>query len=124
MKRLVREKPAIRKGIAVTLPFWLHPNEERSFVARFNFNEDGSLREVFARPFKTGAHLEGHLDKFCMAVSRALKFGDTIENIWACLDDGAPVDGQDIFTALVRGAVQSEREMLAEMAASAGRLTT
>lgn len=118
MNKLARNHPTIRRGVTVTLCYWINQNK-REFAARFNFNDDGSLREAFARPFKTGADLEGLLDKFCIAVSRALKFGDTIENICACMDDGAPIEGQDIFTALVRGALQIEREMLAEMAAAA-----
>ncbi len=116
MRAPARKLPSIRRGMTVTLSYWINQNE-REFAARFNFNDDGTLREAFARPFKTGADLEGLLDKFCIGISRALKFGDTIENIWACMDDGAPAQGQDIFTALVRGAIQVEREMLAEIAA-------
>jgi len=112
---------AHRAGLAIKVPYWLggdpkHGGSARKMVLRVNFNADGTVREVFARPFKTGADLEGLLDKFCIGVSRALKFGDTLENFWSCIDGNSPIEGQDIFTAVVRGAVMLEREMLEAMA--------
>lgn len=118
------QAPNSRAGVAIHVPYWLggdpkHGGSARDMLLRVNFNKDGTVREVFARPFKTGADLEGLLDKFCIAVSRALKFGDTIENFWACIDGTGTtaVEGQDIFTAVVRGALMLERESLAIVAA-------
>ena len=80
-----REKmPFRRKGMRVELHYMAGLDEKR-FTAEFNFYEDGRLGEVFARPFKTGADLEGLLDKFCIAVSHLLQLGMEITSLWKSL---------------------------------------
>ncbi len=90
------------------------------FTGEFNFYADGRLGELFARPFKTGADLENLLDKFCIAVSRLLQHGETIDSFAHCIDDGTPAGARDIFHALIAGGVEAEKQMKHELSAAAG----
>lgn len=99
--------PWLRHGVAVPLKCQLGKNT-MEFTAEFNFYPDGRLGEVFARPFKTGADLEGLLDKFCIAVSKMLQRGEDIEAFWAGIDDGTPAKERDIFSALLAGGAQAQ----------------
>ncbi len=99
--------PWLRHGVAVPLQCLLGMNT-CDFTAEFNFYPDGRLGEVFARPFKTGADLEGLLDKFCIAVSKLLQRGECIEALWAGIDDGTPAEKRDIFAALLAGGAQAQ----------------
>jgi hypothetical protein len=99
--------PWLRHGVAVPLKCQLGKNT-MPFTAEFNFYPDGRLGEVFARPFKTGADLEGLLDKFCIALSKLLQRGEDIESFWAGIDDGTAPNDRDIFAALVAGGAQAQ----------------
>jgi hypothetical protein len=99
--------PWLRHGLAVPLKCQLGKNT-MEFTAEFNFYPDGRLGEVFARPFKTGADLEGLLDKFCIAVSKLLQRGEDVEAFWAAIDDGTPDKDRDIFSALLAGGAQAQ----------------
>ena len=110
--------PAHRSGICMRLECRLAQNTF-AFNAHFNFYEDGRLGEMFAHPFKTGADLEGLLDKFCIAVSRLLQHGDRISDFWHSVDDGTPPEARDIFSAIIVGGIEAEKAKLAELALAA-----
>jgi hypothetical protein len=99
--------PWLRPGVAVQLECMLGKNTLQ-FTAEFNFYPDKRMGEVFARPFKTGADLEGLLDKFSIVVSKLLQRGEDICELWASLDDGTPAEQRDIFSALVAGGAQAQ----------------
>lgn len=108
--------PWRREGMRVQLQCLLGGSSTK-FTADFNFYEDGRLGEVFARPFKTGAGLEGLLDKFCIAVSHLLQLGMDIEELWQKLDDSAAPEERDIFSAMIAGGVEAQELKKAEIAA-------
>lgn len=111
--------PWQRHGVCVSLLCDMGGNEFK-FDAHFNFYEDGRLGEMFARPFKTGAHMEALLDKFCIAVSRLLQHGMRIDEFWASVDDGMTGNRRDIFSAVICGGVEAEQQKMRELAIAAG----
>lgn len=106
--------PMQRCGVCIPLGCRLG-NNKFEFNAHFNFYEDGRLGEMFAHPFKTGADLESLLDKFCIAVSRCLQHGDRIIDFWHSVDDGTPPEARDIFSAIIVGGIEAEKQKMAEM---------
>lgn len=91
------------------------------FDAQFNFHDQtGDLRELFARPFRTGADLEDLLDKFCIGISMGLQHGISIHEFARVMGAGAAKEDRDIFSALIAAGVEAEAQKKRELLALAG----
>lgn len=85
-----------------------------------NRGEDGRVSEVFCRPFKSGAEMEGLLDRFCIMLSVALRHGARLEDIAKtmgddreppeCLQHGGERVSENVFSAVIWAALALEQE--------------